>query len=557
MKAIPKSSDRKMQNGNIVVYKRDIENQQEKKIPSKIKCILIFIIIFLILFIIIAVITIFYLLKLKNSNNEKEINEGYFYPSDDPNNLHKCNLENCKECQGTKDNNECISCKEDYSPSYDENNNIISCKKLNIKQGKCQIGTEEKCLTCDYSNGECATCNNGYFIPTDETIKTKCQKCSIKNCKSCSGTKTNDVCHACEDYSNPITENNKIKKCSIEEGEGSKCLTVDNEKNECKSCNVGYKFENGKCILNYHFKATFITKLSNENIKLAEQFFSNIKEMIVDANKLNSPVKEYTFSEKGEHIVYFKIKMPKSLSLSGIFEGIKKMSSISFSELFNTEKIQSMDRMFYNCQKLTKVDFTNIKTDNVISMNYMFYQCISLTSIDFSKLNTQLVTDTSYMFTNCISLKSLDLSSFKTQKLQYMNNMFEGCTSLTSINISKLNFKTNEVEDMSYLFKGCNSLTSVDLSGFITEKVQDVSEMFRECVSLTSIDISNFNLPNVKNLNYMFMDCINLKYINMALLNNNLMGTFNNISSSGTIKVNNNVKSEISNALEGWNIITE
>ena len=504
------------------------QNIERKKISTKMKILLSLIIAFLLLCLIVSVVIFIF---LRNVKKDKDTNPklGYFLPSDDKNNYYKCSLPNCKECQGTINDNVCLTCMDNSIPVFGDNNSIISCKKDKSNQGRCQIGKEEKCLTCDYSKAECSTCNNGYFMPEDETTKTKCQKCSIKNCGKCSGNKSSDTCTLCEDYSSPIYQNDKIQKCIIEIGEGPKCLTVDTEENECRSCNLGYKYENGKCILDHHFKASFISNSENEKIKIAEQILPFIQEMIVDGVKLSSPVKEYTFQKKGEHIIYYKIKNSNSFTMVGMFEGLKKMTSISFTKLFNIKNNQKMDRMFYNCQKLTSIDFSNINTDNVVSMNYLFYQCLSLTSIDLSKINTALVEDASFMFTNCISLKNINLN----------------------------NFKTDKVEDMSNIFKGCSSLTSIDLSNFNTEQVKDVSEMFNGCSSLTSIDISNFYLPKVETLDYMFKDCSNLQYINMALLNNKLMGTFDGIPSSGKIVTNNNLKTEISNALKGWTINIE
>ena len=579
---IPFSSAREMKIvNNLNKYKEDEKKIQRKKNTKKIKIILILIVVFLIICIILSVVAFLY---IKNNNNKEISNQNNSKQDiDDSSKMIKCNITNCKECKESKDNNICISCLINTFPFYGENNEIIACIKENKAQGKCEIGKDEKCLSCDYSKGECKTCNNGYFIPDDETIRIKCQKCSINNCKICSGNKLSDICTLCEDFTNPIYENGKIQNClyKIEE-ERQNCLTFNTQDNECESCNLGYKLEKGKCILNHHFKAIIKSEENYEKIKLSEQLLLYTQEMIIDGQILNSPVKEYTFPEKGEHILYYKIEMPNSVALNSLFEDMTKMTSISFTKLFDTKNYQIMDRMFYNCQQLTKIDFTNFNTNNVMSMNYMFYQCLSLTSIDLSNLNTSLVADASYMFANCLSLQNIDLSNFKSSKIELLDNMFQGCNSLISIDLSNLstentiisvdnmfedcislekinfnNFNTNKVEKMSYLFKGCSSLASIDLSTFNTEEVNDVTEMFSGCSSLTSIDISNFYLPKVHSLNAMFIDCINLKYINMELLTNQLMKTFDNLPSSGTIIANNSIKNDISNALEGWNIIAK
>ena len=51
--------------------------------------------------------------------------------------------------------------------------------------------------------------------------------------------------------------------------------------------------------------------------------------------------------------------------------------------------------MFYNCNKLTKLDISNFNTNNVTNLSHLFYNCYSLISIDLSNFNTNKVTDMS------------------------------------------------------------------------------------------------------------------------------------------------------------------
>ena len=52
---------------------------------------------------------------------------------------------------------------------------------------------------------------------------------------------------------------------------------------------------------------------------------------------------------------------------------------------------------FYNCDKLTDVELTNLDTSAVTNMSGMFYSCYSLTSLDLSSFDTSAVTDMSGM----------------------------------------------------------------------------------------------------------------------------------------------------------------
>ena len=78
-------------------------------------------------------------------------------------------------------------------------------------KNSCDIGEEEKCKTCKEDINECLTCNPGYFIPDDEDkIKYECQKCSVKYCHFCNGTKLSNICYTCKYYLEPLIKMIKL-----------------------------------------------------------------------------------------------------------------------------------------------------------------------------------------------------------------------------------------------------------------------------------------------------------------------------------------------------------
>ena len=392
-----------------------------------------------------AIVCLVLLLNRKKKEIEESegflINNGYFYPSDDKSKLYKCSTINCQKCQGTINENYCYQCFTNSTPTY-YNSIIIDCipnqftdtatkpisqeikPEATIPLDLCIQGSNEKCLECNESKDKCLTCNPGYFIPEDSESQYECQKCPVKNCKQCIGSSNSTKCLSCEKYSVPDDETN-IKECLVQLGSGPLCKNIDSNKNECTNCNDGYLYTEGKCILNYDIKAVFKTRTKNENIKLIQKFYQYIKEMTVDGNKLNKPVKTYTFTDKGEHIVYYKIRIPENGSLNGMFEGLNKMISISFSENMELENITQMNRMFYNCQNLQSIDLSHLNTKNVDIMNYMFYQCLSIDNIDLSEVESSNVKDISNMFENCVSVKNIDISNFTNDKIQ-TSDMFKG-----------------------------------------------------------------------------------------------------------------------------------
>ena len=276
------------------------------------------------------------------------------------------------------------------------------------------------------------TCPKGYFIPNDANDKSKCMKCSVENCEVCSGEILSNICTSCKQYLTPIFENEKIKYCkyTCEIGLNEKCAKCDEIKNECSSCNIGYKLKEGKCILNYSFKATYLSEYKNQNIKLINNFPNSISNMIVDDIDIQSPSKNYTFSVPGNHTIYFLVDISNLSSLDSLFKDCNKIVSISFTELFSTSHIKNMSHMF---------DYLTL-----------------LTSLDISKFNTKEVLDMSGMFATCLKLTSLDISNFDTSKVTDMHEIFKQNSLLTSLNLN--NFDTKNVLDMSYMFSGCDKL---------------------------------------------------------------------------------------------------
>ena len=158
------------------------------------------------------------------------------------------------------------------------------------------------------------------------------------------------------------------------------------------------------------------------------------------------------------------------------YENKTSIKAVSFKDVV---KPVSTAYWFYECNKLTDADFTNLDTSAVTSMNGMFGFCSSLTSLDVSSFNTSAVTSMYSMFNNCSALTSLDLSSFNTSAVTSMYCMFNNCRSLTSLDLNS--FNTSAVTDMDYMFDGCRSLTSLDVSSFDTSAVTNMSSMFGNC----------------------------------------------------------------------------
>ena len=200
------------------------------------------------------------------------------------------------------------------------------------------------------------------------------------------------------------------------------------------------------------------------------------------------------------------------------FGSCKKLKNIEGIKFLNTEKVEDMRGMFYECICLENLDLSKFDTKKVTNMRNMFYNCQKLKTLDLSSFETDMVTNMESMFYNCILLNTLKLTNkFNTQKVEDMCSMFNSCKELKTINLS--GFDTQNVEDMRYMFNLCKSLESLDLSNFNTQKVTLMDNMFNQCLQLTSLDLSNFDTQKVTNMSNMFFYCTGLKTVDISNFN--------------------------------------
>lgn len=162
---------------------------------------------------------------------------------------------------------------------------------------------------------------------------------------------------------------------------------------------------------------------------------------------------------------------------------------------FDATYVTDMKEMYRGCSSLKTLKMP-YNTQNVQSMYNICYDCSSLKKLDASNVNTRNVTIMTGAFAFCESLESLDLSSFNTYNVYAMAEMFKYCTSLKYLNIST--WDTRNVTTMIWMFTGCESLESLDLSSFAFTKVNDMSYFVEDCSNLITIYVSNFATTSLK-----------------------------------------------------------
>ena len=74
-----------------------------------------------------------------------------------------CPIEGCKNCDNK---GICQKCNIDYEPTI-KDGVITSCTS------KCELGKDDRCLTCDAENGnkKCSSCNAGYKLMKNGSCK--------------------------------------------------------------------------------------------------------------------------------------------------------------------------------------------------------------------------------------------------------------------------------------------------------------------------------------------------------------------------------------------------
>ena len=467
---------------------------------------------------------------------KKECDSGYYIPDDDPNlkDCQKCSIEGCIKCSGTYNNNICTDCGSLISVL--EKGKIIKCNAPSKNKISCEIGEEDKCLTCVENKNECKTCNIAYKL-----VEGKCKPDFFM--KAVYLTKQ-------DDDKIDIISSYSIVEHIITEGNKTKMSSTSYQFKKAGYNTVYFQFQNSYYFHSSifsrirHLKSIFVSDFDEYymTMSLDSMFYGCTNLTSVDFSKLS-----YKYSSNLEHflngcinLTYVNLKNLKAgSSTSYMFNDCKLLTSVDLSniDISSTETLNNMfanctslqnvnlkgfkldsattiSSIFNNCYSLKSLDFSALKPTRLTKVYYAFYNCSSLTSINFLDFYSEL-TDMNSLFYNCSSLKQLNLFDFNTKNVENMNNLFYGCKSLTSI-IFGPNFVMDNVKYIGSMFAHCHSLKSVNIELKITRKISSLYSLFSDCYSLTSINLKNFDTSNVNDYNNMFHNCYNLTNIDIS-----------------------------------------
>ena len=148
----------------------------------------------------------------------------------------------------------------------------------------------------------------------------------------------------------------------------------------------------------------FTSHIKTDNISTFQNMFRNCISLVsIDLSNLNTS---------------------KVNNVSGMFSGCTKLKTVIIGKL-NLQKVTNMNYLFYNCQLLEYIDIKGLQNTYKLKYMYeMFGYCRSLKEIDFSSFDMTCVEDIRYMFYQCDSLTYVNFSNHPRNKLKWMCFLF-------------------------------------------------------------------------------------------------------------------------------------
>jgi len=190
------------------------------------------------------------------------------------------------------------------------------------------------------------------------------------------------------------------------------------------------------------------------------------------------------------------LKLPDNLKLA---QNVTKMFSDNlclvggFSTTnWDTSRVTTMEKMFYNCFVLKELDVSNWDTSSVTNISHMVDRCESIQLFDVSKWDVSKVTNMEGALSFLLEVSVLDVSNWDTSSCENMDSLFWGDEKVRSLDVSKWN--VSKVTNMAQLFTGCKNVESLDLSNWDVSNVEEFGNNYsikflQYCDNLTVIDM--------------------------------------------------------------------
>lgn len=257
-------------------------------------------------------------------------------------------------------------------------------------------------------------------------------------------------------------------------------------------------------------------------------YFNQVKSIVVGPNDTgDQPVvfrknmnMYFAYMNNVESIEFHNIDTGQTTTMSLMFSGLGKLTSLDLGNQFDTTNVTDMSNMFSRLRSLETLDLgENFHTQNVTQMSSMFISNESLTTLNLGDhFDTQNVVRMDSMFSYIESLEELNLGSqFNTSKVETMESMFHGSYALKTLDLGN-QFNTINVANMSKMFMFLNNLETLNLgANFDTSNVTTMERMFYATPRIKKIDLGDkFDTSKVETMSSMFSDVSGMVELNLG-----------------------------------------
>ena len=153
----------------------------------------------------------------------------------------------------------------------------------------------------------------------------------------------------------------------------------------------------------------------------------------------------------------------QTISIGSMFAGCQELEGVDFTA-WGSHIIKKVSSIFSGCYALKNVKWGGLKV-NAPDLSYLFYYCRELQTVDTSFLDRGYtgVVNISSCFRNCEKLTEINLSALKTENITNASSAFENCKSLTNIIFENGCFSNTSVKDLSFKTSPLSHDCAVDI----------------------------------------------------------------------------------------------
>ena len=327
--------------------------------------------------------------------------------------------------------NECIEIIPENAELYEQNLNILKCKRnYYLSNNLCIFaGCYETCETCielsnDINDQKCLTCKNGFILNNGNCIIITETTILTDEIKKKSGTISNSISHSIS---------NTIDICL----EDIKCKTYENNNCNCIQCFDGYYVDNYKCIkckeLCQDYEENTCICNNNTNEYLFYGYYNELKDEKIFLLKTNNLTDV-------ENIILHKVR--DKIKNGEINYQLIDNGNYFFVEI-NNAKFMFANEKDNNKNILANIDLGECKekiNENKNNSLYMFYIQVSEEGMNFPKTEYEI-----YSKSEDSNIEKIDLEKCKDIKISK-----EVSINITNENIDKYNSSSAYYNDICY-----------------------------------------------------------------------------------------------------------